>query len=462
MPVIPQPFPTPSDTLPLSGGLQFKDAAQMICEVVDNGVGPDDPRVMVRLNEATKIIMDYMIPVGGMATANVAAQGTVIILPPSMENAIECHPVDPTTKVRGDTDNTQGRYEITNNSTYLDPGQFYDNPLVDLGLNANSSDRSDVRRVYYYPGLQPDNAVLTVTGKKRYQPLKTNEDYLIVQNIEAIKLVILSIERNLNAAPDEAPKYRQQAFEMLEKEVKNHILDPSNYMLRKAGYHDDLSSFPPDTLGWFRANVALDSDMAMKVGKYDLTWSINQAERRIMQKAIYKGCIVEVQADVSGGIVYFPLFVESVLAVDLEGHPIPVRSQFFEHLENGPGMFSCHEFLKDEGDQYFPSTRTTRRRYKLLANCDTTKCLNAVCKVRWIEKKPSDLMVIKNYEAIRLMTVAKLMEEKEDWKNAQTNQMQAFQLLDDELKGYLSGVRHTVHIQTVGFGLGDVGNYWTR
>lgn len=460
MATVPLPFPAAVPVSPPLGGLQFKDAAPLICGVVDNGVAADDPRVLLRLNEATRIILNLdMIPVGGMTSADVAAVDEVLLLPPEMENIIECHPKASTTKVRGSTDLVQGWYEILNNSIYLDPSQQNDNPTIDLGLWPDPSDPSVLRRAYQYPGLEPANSVVTVTGAKRYLPLTDNEDYLIIQNIEALKMVILSIERNENAAPDEAPKYLTQAVQLLQAEVKRHILDPRNYAFRKSAYHDDLVFFPVNSLGWTRAQIALDLMDALKTGKGDLTWSINQIERRIMQQKITKDCITQIQADVQGGIVYFPLFVQSVLAVDLNGQPIPIRSQFFEHLENGPGMFSCHEMLKDMGDEYFPASRTTRRKYKLVANCDTTQCLNAVCKLRWLEKKPLDQMVIKNYEAIRLMMTGKFLEEKEDWKNAVANQQQAFAILDNELKDYLAGILHTPQIQTFGFGLSDVGGW---
>jgi hypothetical protein len=461
MATVPTPFPVAVPITPTPGGLQFKDAAPLLCGVVDNGVDHDDPRVLKRLNEATKIILDTTFPVGGQATANVAAVDEVLLLPPQMENIIECHPLSPTTKVRGSTDIAQGWYEIVGNSVFLDSSQQNDNPTIDLGLWPDPSDPSILRRAYQYPGLQPSNAIVSVTGAKRYLPLTNDEDYLIVQNIEALKCIILSIERYENNAVDAAQKYRQSGLEMIQAETKKHILDPRNMMFRKSGYHDDLTHFPPNTLGYVRAQIALDIDEAMKTGKGDLTWSINKVEQRIMQRGIFKDCIVQVQADVQGGIVYFPLYVDHVLAVDLNGSPIPIRSQFFEHLENGPGMFACSDILKDLGDEYFPGTLTTRRKYKLIANCDTTQCLNAVCKVRWLEKKPADLMVIKNYEAIRLMMTAKFLEEKEDWKNAMANQQVAFDLLDKELRDYLGGTRHTVHIQCYGFGLGDVGNYWS-
>ena len=102
-------FPPPQPFLPMPGGLQFKDAAPMIAGVVDNGVSIDDPRVLVRLNEATKIIMDTLIPVGGMMVVNVVAQDRFLILPPQMENIIEVHPATPTdsTAAYGKKDTTQ-------------------------------------------------------------------------------------------------------------------------------------------------------------------------------------------------------------------------------------------------------------------------------------------------------------------------------------------------------------------
>jgi len=465
IPAILSSIPGPADVVPTYGGIQFKDAAPMICGVVDNGVCADDPRVLTRLNEATKIILDHMIPVGGMAIANVTAVDTGIVLPPQMENVIEAYPAESSTKVRGSTDIAQAWYEIVNNSVYLDPWQHYDNPMVDFGLwKAPWAGYEDkLVRVYSYPGLDPTNAVVTVTGAKRYLPLTTDEDYLIVQNIEALKLVILSIERFENSDPDSGMKYRKEAFDLLEAEVKKHIMDPRNYMRRKSNYEDDIENFAENTHGWVRANIALDIELALKTGKSDLSWSINQIERRLMKPKIYKDMIVEVQATVTGGFVYFPVYVGGVLAVDLDGAPIPVRSQFFEHLDNGPGMFAaCSRFLKDCGDEYFPATRTTRRKYKLIANCTEGSCINTLCQVRWVLKKPTDMMTIKNYEAIRLAMTAKFLEEQKDWQNAELNMKKAFQLLDEELQDYLEGIKFTVHVQTYGFGLSDVGSFWTR
>jgi hypothetical protein len=448
------------------GGLQFKDVAPMIAGVVDNGVCQDDPRVMVRFNEATKIILDAMIPVGGMLGANVTpvpAAPRFLILPPQMENVIEAHIVAPLdAKVYGSRDVTQNWYEITSNSVYLDPEQQMDNPLVDFGLVANPDDSSDLRRIYFYPGLEPSNATVQCTGARRYQPVTNDEDYPIVQNVEAIKCIILSIERYENNAIQEGQAYRQTGLEMLQQEVKKHMMDPRNFAVRKAGYLQDIQTFAQNSLGWVRAQIALDLPQALRASKRDLTWHVQQAERRIMERGIWKDCVATIQAQVVGGIVYFPMAVEAVLAFNLNGRPTPIRSQFFQSLDNGPGCNPGHPMLIDQGDKQQPGFSAPRRKYKLIADCLNNSTMIAVCKLRWILKKPEDMMTIKNYEAIRLMVTAKFLEEKEDWQNAGVNQQMAMDLMDKELKAYLGGIRHTVHIQTHGFGLGDVGDYWSK
>jgi len=455
-------LPTPAAVFPTAGGLQFRDAASSLSQVVDNGVDVDDPRVLQRTNEATKIVLDNMIPVGGMAISNVAAVTEIVVLPPEMENAIEAYPSDDGTLVRGDKDIKQAWYEIVNNSAYLDPSQHHDNPMEDFGLwQAPWPGYEDkLVRIYRYRGLQPGNAIVTVTGAKRFVPMTKDGDYMIVQNVEALKLVIISIERYENNDIDGAMKYRQSAFELLQAEVKKHIMDPRNYMRRKAQYQDETASFGENTAGWLRAHIAIDVEDALKTGRQDLLWAINQMERRILQgPKTFKDGIRQVTADVVGGFVYFPADVQTVLAVSLDGRPIPIRSEFFPHLENGPGGGGpvCSEALIDMGDEITPEALSgVRRKYKLVADCQDQKQLTAVCKLRWIQKRPEDMMVIKNYEVMRLLVESKFLEKKENWQGAQANQQTAMRILDDELKDYLAGIRHTVHVQSYGFGLGNM------
>lgn len=463
---IPQPnieFPPPPEIFPITGGMQFNDMAPMLCTVVDNGVAEDDPRVMVKLNEATKMVLDTMVPVGGVAICNVMAKEGILVLPPSFENAFEAHPVSGNSKVFGNSDVRQAWYEIVNNSTYIDPEQSMDNPLIDLGLNANPANPRDVRRVYFYPGLAPADSVVQVTGKKRYLPVTNAEDFPIVQNVHALKLLILSIERDEDGnAPQEAAAYRTEAFQVLQSEVKQHLLDPRNYMFRKSQYMQDVALLEINTMGWIRARIALDVDDALRTGKSNLTWNLMQAERRIMERGVFKDTIVELTAEVVGGFIYAPSNVETILAASLDGTPIPIKSIFHQYIENGPGSFPQSAMLIDETDRKEPGFSSPRRKYRLIASFNDSQCISMVCKLRWLPKQPTDQMVIKNYEALRLMTAAKFLEAKNDFQNSTANQQMAFDIMDKELRSYLSGIKHTPQIQTYGFGLGDVGGYYTR
>jgi hypothetical protein len=201
-------------------------------------------------------------------------------------------------------------------------------------------------------------------------------------------------------------------------------------------------------------------------GKVDVGFMLNMAEKRIMQglmgRTLSKDTIQEFTAQAVGGEVAFPLEVQSVLAMDLNGHQIPVRSIFFEYLENGPGYSTlnsntpaqwvsgtAHPMLVDQGDQDFAEGR--RRVYKLVAPTSPDQTVTAVCKLRWLEKKPTDLMTVKNFEALRNMVQCIINEEAEQWDMATAAMSAAAGIIESENKEYLSGIRRTVHVQTIGF-----------
>lgn len=417
------------------GGLSFSVAAPLLCGVVDNGIDAADPRVMTRTNEATSIILNEIIAVGGMITADIASTGTTLLLPKEFENAIEVEVLSGA-KVRGQSDVTEGWYDILNQFTYVDPTMIHDNPLVDLGL-VPDTDPTILRRKYDYPGLE-SNSIVRVTGAKRYVPITAGGDYLIVQNIEALKLMILSIERNENNAPDEATKYHQQSIELLQNEVKKHQLDPRNSVKRRTGYEDDLTAFSDNSMAWMRARLALEVQGALSLGKSEITRTLGMAERRLMEKGTFKGTLKPYEAEVTCGTVYFPIDVEAVVAADLCCAPIPIRNEFYQFNRNGPGKASCSSMLIDLGEEYFPASGNTRRKYRLNSS-ENTERISVIAKIRWIAKKPSDQMVIKNFEALRLMFSAIMMERAEKWQEAEINQQMAVQILQDELREHLSG-----------------------
>lgn len=438
----------------MAGGITFGIAKSSLSTVVDNGVDVSDSRVMRRTNEATQEILASVLPVNGMMTVDVAVTGGVLFLPKEMEAATFVE-VTSTDQVNMQTDVKQGWYDIVSNFTYVDPMAAHDNPLEDLFLQPDPIDPSILRRKYNYPGL--DAGTVRVTGPKSYQPVTSDDDYLIVQNVPALKLMIQAIERRENLDIEGSEKYRDLCMKFLTDEVKGHQMDPRRAMKRKGAYEADLRTYPQFTMGWMRARLALDVPGAMSMGKEEITRLMERAEMLALEMGTWKNTLEEFDATVYGGTVYLPARVESMLSISLCGVPTPIRSFFFTYLENGPGNWdcSCGGFVRDLGEEMLGGV--PRRKFAVQGNCaddSPGQTMKAICKLRWVPKQPSDLMTIRNLEAMRLLCDAMLLQQNEKWNEAKAAKEEAKSQLDQELAEYLKGIQHTIPMVSdmTGFG----------
>lgn len=265
-----------------NAGILFGSAKADLGTVVAGGQCGDDARIKARTDEATRMLLSHLIPVGGMATYDVVADGTILLLPKELENAIEVEVLNGAT-VRNQTDVTQGWFEIVTNYTYVDPAGQHDNPLVDLGLVPDEDDFSKLRRKLNYPGLQ-NNATVRVTGAKRFLPIESDDTPLLIQNVYALKLGILSVEYLMRGpgSVDDAIRYKQLAIDELKAEVAKHLLDPRNAMKRKAAYQSDILTYAEGTLGRTRGRLALELAGFLNRGKSEITDLINRAVQMLV------------------------------------------------------------------------------------------------------------------------------------------------------------------------------------
>jgi hypothetical protein len=270
---------------------------------VDNGVDVTDDRVMRRTNEATQEILASVLPVNGMMIADIAVTGGALLLPPEMEAATHVQIITDGT-VNNQTDVRQGWYDIVNQFTYLDPMAAHDNPLIDNFEVPDPINPSILRRSYTYPGF--DAGTVRVTGPKSYQPVTTDDDYLIVQNVPALKLMIQAIERRENLDIEGSRLYKAECIQMLTDEVKGHQMDPRRAMKRKGDYEADLRTYAQSSMGWTRARLALEVPGAMSMGKEEITRLMERAEMLALEMGTWKGTLEEFDATVYGGVVFFP------------------------------------------------------------------------------------------------------------------------------------------------------------
>lgn len=317
-------------------GITYGAAKAELASVVANGMEAvtGDPRVMRRTNEAIKLCLDSLIPVGGMAVYDVVADGTELFLPKELENAIEVEVLNEA-RVNDSGDVTQG-WALVSNSAYVDPASAHDNPLVDLFLQVDPDDHTILRRRYDYPGLSP-GATVRVTGAKRFIPITQDGDSLIVQNVSALKLAILSLE-HLERGPgsiDDAEKYRAMAIKRLEDEVRKHQMDPSNTLKRKARYQEDLTTFDEGSLGRTRARLALELPGFLSRGKSEITYLVNRAVQMLVDNRN--------QLAISGRIAIHGTTTELVyVPVNVASNPLPwqdynqIRLMIQSFITEGP------------------------------------------------------------------------------------------------------------------------------
>jgi hypothetical protein len=75
-------------------------------------------------------------------------------------------------------------------------------------------------RRYAIPGHErEDGANVTVLAKRKFIPVVTDDDDLIVTNLGALKMMAIAIEKEENNNLDEAMKYEEKAVELLREEL---------------------------------------------------------------------------------------------------------------------------------------------------------------------------------------------------------------------------------------------------
>jgi hypothetical protein len=76
-------------------------------------------------------------------------------------------------------------------------------------------------RRYAIPGFEnQEGSVVTVLAKRKFIPVRSDDDDLIVTNLGALKMMAIAIEKEENNNLDEAEKYEAKALELLREELR--------------------------------------------------------------------------------------------------------------------------------------------------------------------------------------------------------------------------------------------------
>lgn len=153
--------------------MTVEEAAPILAPAVDNGVCPDDPRVLTWVNEAVDEINSMGVWVGSMIEHLICTldTGKTFTLPRQIDSVIEVTQLTPARDIG------QGWYEILNPSTYVEADYVMDEVLIDRGevplfqdlvgpakLRVYSDLPEDAGKSVWFEGMDGDTVVTFSDG----------------------------------------------------------------------------------------------------------------------------------------------------------------------------------------------------------------------------------------------------------------------------------------------------------
>lgn len=444
--------------------ITLAEAKAALSTYVDNGVYPSDDRVVARINEAQRRLYAVRSWLGVLAKFSVAVTPTApytFILPSYAGGALA----------------NFGAFGLSTmlrvSSTALAPGFLTNSEQAFLSDNTsliklNRPSGSSNYRQYEISGVNPIPTTVEVTGKLEFHPATLNTDLLLIQDLDALRLMLLALWREQNGQLDLAQTFEAKAIERL-----TLVLDKTLEGARRVQYQSKVSSSQQGTMGYVRARLALDLKDGLHTDDAMLFHVVDKAEEHLMTKGKWFGTIKQFTVNVGAdGEFYLPTEIDSVLFASFDSLRINTFAREYDFHENGPGYRTNTNtnnlVLVDRGEDFvFDVTLgavVPKRKYFVYLGQNyappaplppTTYPLTILGKVRFVPKEnDNSYMTIQNYPALVEMVTAFMMAEKPDFFTFHENK--AIELLRAELLEKRGGARLTMQVQGTGFAMGEI------
>lgn len=177
--------------------------------------------------------------------------------------------------------------------------------------------------------IGPYPTAVDVMGRVEYQDAVNDTDLLLIEDIDALKLMIQGIYDMSNNAPELGMNQINAAIEKITMRTRLAVESA-----KRGAYQNRLMASAPGTRGYVRARVAMELTGGERFEDARITNLIEDAERRIMTE-------VSIQASylckAIGGYFTAPREIESILRVDIDNCPARVNGPTYEFLQYGTG-----------------------------------------------------------------------------------------------------------------------------
>jgi aryl carrier-like protein len=435
--------------------ITLAEAKATLSVYVDNGVYQDDTRVIARINEAQRRLYAVRSWLGVLAKFSLPVNAGVFVLPdPTGDistfagfglNTILR--VTSTTMANGFLTNTEQAF-LSNSET-----------LVKVNKPPSSSNF----RSYAVSGINPLPSSVEVTGKLNFVPAALATDLLIIQDLDAIRLMLLALWREQNGQLDLAQAFEQKAVERL-----SMVLDKTLEGARRLNYQSIIATSVEGTMGWMRARMALDLKDGLFTDDAVLFHLIDKAEEYLLTRGSWYGSIRQFDVEVvQSGEMFLPHEVESILFCSFNSERVDLFAREYDFHENGPGFRTAANtsglLVVDRGEEAVFDANLGGLVYKrkIFVNRPSDPeipcILTILGSIRFSAKtSDSDPMVIGNYPAMVELVTAFMQNDKPDFYTF--HEQKAIQLLRDELQQKRGGNRFSLQVQGSAWGMGEIGN----
>lgn len=421
--------------------LTLLEAKNALSPFVDNGVCPTDSRVVARINEAQRRLHSVRAWLGVLARYSVTVSSNQFTLPSPTGNITTVAGFGLESAIRVASTTASAGFLTNSVQAFLtDTGD-----VLPLNFVPTSADF----RTYAIEGTAP--ARVEVTGKLNYVAAVSDTDLLVIDDVDALKLMILAIYREENNQLELAQALENKAVERLTIKTDRAI-----EAARRINYQTKKASTIPNSLGDVRAKLALDLVDGLRVSDAELIDLINNAEEALFARGLWYGTIEHYRVNVTNtNEILLPTAIGTILGITMANEPTSIFDRRYDYHENGPGYqekdSSGYNMLIDRGEVYV--NNEWKRRY-FIRDASATECVNILAKKRWIHKtKDSDKMDIRNYPALKEMVMA-LREADIEKSNFHENK--AVALLQKELAEMRGGAKSQVQVQMKNFSPSEI------
>jgi aryl carrier-like protein len=435
--------------------ITLAEAKAALSTYVDNGVYPTDDRVISRINEAQRRLYAVRTWLGVLAKFSLPLVNGVFTLPDYTGNITTVSGFGLSTIIRA-TSTTLPNGLLTNTEqAFLSNSET----LLRVGKPITSSNY----RSYQVSGISPLPQSVEVTGKLNFIPVASNTDLLVIQDLDALRLMLLALWREQNGQLDLAQAFEQKAVERL-----SLVLDKTLEGARRLNYQSLITTTTEGTMGWMRARMALDLKDGLHTDDSALFYLIDKAEEYLLTRGSWYGSIRQFDIEVpESGEMYLPHDVESILFCSFNSERVNLFAREYDFHENGPGFRTTANtnglLVVDRGEDavFDETTGTILAKRKIFVNRPTNPedpcILTILGSIRWSAKtQDSDPMVVGNYPAMLEMVTAFMQADKPDFYTF--HEQKAIQLLRDELQQKRGGNRLTMQVQGTAWGMGEINN----